>query len=57
MRNGALDKQFQKILKVFKQLDITIPFLEVVIQMPKYVKCLKDIISNKMNERALEGGE
>ncbi|XP_015582000.1 uncharacterized protein LOC107262196 [Ricinus communis] len=47
LNNGALDKQFQKILKVFKQLDITIPFLEAVTQMPKYVKCLKDIILNK----------
>ena len=32
---------------MFKQLYITIPFLETVTQMPKYAKCLKDIISNK----------
>ena len=49
MGSGALDKQFQKVLKVFKQLDITIPFLEAVTQMPKYAKFLKDIMSNKRN--------
>ena len=32
---------------MFKQLDITIPCLEAVTQMPKYAKCLKDNISNK----------
>ena len=47
MSNSPLDKQFQKVLKVFKQLDITIPFLEAVTQMPKYAKFLKDIMSNK----------
>ena len=47
LHNSALDKQFQKVLKVFKQLDITIPFLEAVTQMPKYAKFLKDILSNK----------
>ena len=47
MHNSAMDKQFQKFLKVFKQLDITIPFLEAVTQMPKYAKFLKDILSNK----------
>ena len=46
MGNGALNKQFYKVLKVFKQLDITILFLEVVTQTPKYAKFLKDIISN-----------
>ncbi|XP_048232897.1 uncharacterized protein LOC125370646 [Ricinus communis] len=47
INNGTLDKQFHKVLKVFKQFDITIPFLQVVTQMSKYTKCLKDIISNK----------
>lgn len=47
MNNSKLDKQFQKILHVFKQLDITIPFPEAVTQMPRYAKCLKDILSNK----------
>ena len=47
MNNTTLDQQFQKVLKVFKQLDITIPFLEAVTQISKYAKCLKDIISNK----------
>ena len=49
MGSGPLDRQFQKVLKVFKQLDITIPFLEAVTQMPKYAKFLKDIMSNKRN--------
>ena len=32
---------------MLKHLDITIPFLDAVTQMPKYAKYLKDIISNK----------
>ena len=47
--NGELNRQFQKVLKVFKQLDITIPFLEAVTQMPKYAKFLKDILPKKRN--------
>ena len=30
MHNSKLDKQLQKVFNVFKQLDITIPFLEAV---------------------------
>ena len=32
---------------MFKQLDITIPFLEAVTQMPKYAKFLKDLNTKK----------
>ncbi|XP_062080674.1 uncharacterized protein LOC133785458 [Humulus lupulus] len=42
-----LDKQFAKLLEVFKRLHINIPFAEALEQMPSYVKFMKEILSNK----------
>ena len=42
-----LNEQFAKFIDVLKQLHITIPFTEVLTQMPTYAKFLKDILSNK----------
>ncbi|XP_050914879.1 uncharacterized protein LOC127129796, partial [Lathyrus oleraceus] len=39
--------QFKKFVELLKQLNITIPFTEVITQMPSYEKFLKDILSNK----------
>ncbi|XP_024033548.1 uncharacterized protein LOC112095675 [Citrus clementina] len=41
------DKKFSKFLEVLKQLHITIPFVEVLEQMPNYVKFPKDILARK----------
>ncbi|GJU29102.1 hypothetical protein Tco_1172691 [Tanacetum coccineum] len=56
----ALQRNF---LKNLKQLDISIPFIEVLLQIPKYAKYLKSLQTNKsrlekaytktMNERCL----
>nr|XP_023873469.1 uncharacterized protein LOC111986064 [Quercus suber] len=47
LRKNNVDDQFSKFLSIFKQLHINIPLIEVLEQMPKYAKFLKDIISKK----------
>ncbi|XP_010244714.1 PREDICTED: uncharacterized protein LOC104588472 [Nelumbo nucifera] len=42
-----LDKQFEKFLEVFKKIHINLPLLDVLSQMPKYAKFLKEVMSNK----------
>src|SRR5262249_53980577 len=39
--------QHGKFLELFKELNINIPFVDALLNMPKYVKYLKDIMSNK----------
>ena len=41
------EEQFFKFLDIFKKIEINIPFLEVISQMPLYVKFLKEILSKK----------
>lgn len=41
------EKNFEKFLEMFKKLEINIPFLEALEQMPSYAKFIKDIISKK----------
>src|SRR3954468_3906270 len=41
------EKNFEKFLEMFKKLELNIPFLEALEQMPTYAKFLKDIISKK----------
>ncbi|XP_050213909.1 uncharacterized protein LOC126665222 [Mercurialis annua] len=38
---------FQKLLNIFKKIQINIPFTEALAQIPSYAKFLKEIISNK----------
>ncbi|KAL5574309.1 hypothetical protein UlMin_023906 [Ulmus minor] len=47
LRKQKLDNQFSKFLNIFKSLHINLPFVDMLEQMPKYVKFLKDILSNK----------
>ncbi|KAL5570136.1 hypothetical protein UlMin_026711 [Ulmus minor] len=47
LRKQNLDKQFSKFLNIFKSLHINLPFVDMLEQMPKYAKFLKDILSNK----------
>ncbi|GJV05345.1 hypothetical protein Tco_1338914 [Tanacetum coccineum] len=46
------DIQIHKFLQMFKKLHFNISFAEVLAQMPKYAKMLKDLLSNK--EKILE---
>ncbi|KAL5543361.1 hypothetical protein UlMin_007145 [Ulmus minor] len=42
-----LDNQFDKFLEIFKKLHININFAEMLEQMPKYAKFMKEILSKK----------
>ena len=42
-----MEEQFSRFLEVFKKIEINLPFVEALIQMPNYAKLLKDIKSNK----------
>ncbi|XP_058767671.1 uncharacterized protein LOC131641384 [Vicia villosa] len=46
-KKGQHEKNFEKFLEMFKKLEINIPFLEALEQMPTYAKFMKDIISKK----------
>ena len=40
-------KRFSKFLNTFKKLELNIPFIEALAEMPTYVKYIKDIIIKK----------
>ena len=46
-RKAKLDGQFSKFFNMFKKLEVNIPFVEALAQMPNYVKFMKEIMSNK----------
>ncbi|XP_050919417.1 uncharacterized protein LOC127136955 [Lathyrus oleraceus] len=46
-KKGQHEKNFEKFLEMFKKLELNIPFLETLEQMPTYAKFMKDIISKK----------
>ncbi|KAL5565416.1 hypothetical protein UlMin_028580 [Ulmus minor] len=54
LRKQNLDKQFSKFIDIFKSLHINLPFVDMLEQMPKYAKFLKEVLSNK---RRLEANE
>ncbi|XP_073121648.1 uncharacterized protein [Henckelia pumila] len=47
LKKAKLDSQFAKFLEVFKKLNINIPFVDALMQIPSYAKFLKEILSNK----------
>ena len=47
LQKSKIEKQFARFLKTFQKLEISMPFTEVVTQMPLYAKFLKDILSKK----------
>ena len=49
LQKSKIEEQFSGFLKTFKKLEISMPFTEVVTQMPLYAKFLKDILSKKRN--------
>src|SRR3954468_19087124 len=48
------EKQYSKFLDMFRSLHINVPFADMLEQMPKYAKFLKDILSNKRKLKAFE---
>ena len=47
IKKRQLDANFSKFLEVFKKLELNIPFLDAIREMPSYAKHLKDLLSNK----------
>ena len=47
LQNSKIEEQFARFLKTFQKLEISMPFTEVVTQMPPYAKFLKEILSKK----------
>ncbi|XP_050889196.1 uncharacterized protein LOC127094398 [Lathyrus oleraceus] len=46
-KKGQNEKNFEKFLELFKKLEINIPLLEALEEMPTYAKFMKDIISKR----------
>ena len=49
LHKAKMEEQFSRFLDVFKKIEINIPFVEALIQMPNYAKFFKDILSKKRN--------
>ncbi|XP_041025441.1 uncharacterized protein LOC121265839 [Juglans microcarpa x Juglans regia] len=47
LKQNKINQQFEKSLKVFRQLQINISFVDVLAQIPAYTKFLKEIMSKK----------
>ena len=47
LQKSKIEEQFARFLKTFQKLEISMPFTEVVTQMPLYAKILKDILTKK----------
>ena len=47
LQKSRREEQFSKFLDIFKKMEINIPFVEVISQMPLYAKFLKEILSKK----------
>ena len=54
LQKSRIEEQFARFLKTFQKLEISMPFTEVVTQMPLYAKFLKEILSKK--RRIVEEG-
>ncbi|GJR48439.1 hypothetical protein Tco_1316542 [Tanacetum coccineum] len=47
VRKQKRDDEDERLLSIFKQIHINLPFLEAMIHMPKGAKVLKDLLSHK----------
>nr|GFA94050.1 hypothetical protein [Tanacetum cinerariifolium] len=47
LRKEKEEAQQKKFLENLKQLRINLPFIEALVQMPKYAKYLKSLLTNK----------
>ncbi|KAG9450306.1 hypothetical protein H6P81_010271 [Aristolochia fimbriata] len=64
-KKDILESRFARFLEIFKKLQINIPLIEALKQMPLYGKFLKEVLSERRkmeeqeeerNEEAIEGG-
>ncbi|KAL2526836.1 Uncharacterized protein Adt_11890 [Abeliophyllum distichum] len=47
LQKNKLDKLFEKFLEIFQKLHINIPFADALVQMPLYLKFMKEMLSKK----------
>ncbi|XP_021737522.1 uncharacterized protein LOC110704041 [Chenopodium quinoa] len=47
LMQNKVENQYEKFLKIFKQLHVNIPFADALMQIPSYAKFLKEITSKK----------
>ena len=47
LQKARREEQLSKLLEIFKKIEINIPFVEAINQMPNYSKFLKEILSKK----------
>ena len=47
VRKQKIEDQYAKFLEIFKKIEINIPLIEALGQMPKYMKFLKDAVAKK----------
>ena len=52
-RKTKLDEQFAKFLKKLKKLEVNIPFVDALAQMPNYVRFMKEIMSKKKKRNSI----
>ncbi|XP_074282896.1 uncharacterized protein LOC141607445 [Silene latifolia] len=45
LKNTKVEQQFGKFLEVVKNLQVTVPFTELITQVPSYAKFMKDILT------------
>ncbi|KAG9450108.1 hypothetical protein H6P81_010073 [Aristolochia fimbriata] len=46
-KKDKLEGKFSKFIDIFKKLEINIPFVEALMQIPQYAKFLKEVLSGK----------
>ncbi|XP_016173226.1 uncharacterized protein LOC107615698 [Arachis ipaensis] len=49
LQKASKNKQFSRFLEIFRKLQINIPFVEALEEMPLYAKFMKELLSNKRN--------
>ncbi|XP_017227639.1 uncharacterized protein LOC108203313 [Daucus carota subsp. sativus] len=54
LTNRKLEKQYEKFLKMFREIHISIPFADALAQMPRYAKFMKQVLSNRKKLEAVE---
>ncbi|XP_074304183.1 uncharacterized protein LOC141638903 [Silene latifolia] len=49
-----IDQQFRRFIEVVKNLQVSVPFIELVTQVPTYAKFLKEILTKKRSFNEVE---
>ncbi|XP_010677966.1 uncharacterized protein LOC104893548 [Beta vulgaris subsp. vulgaris] len=55
MHKSKVDKELDKLLAMVKNLEITVPFTDLISQVPVYAKFLKDMITKKKDFGGIYG--